>query len=723
MQVGLLISDSAGNTATARKTFSISSAPATASPVPNSAAASGSLAPPGTSSSVNVAPIIKQGLNFAVAASDSFAINGVADPDGDSVLLKWALMEEATGKTVKGNGTRVTVSPSAAPGSYELLITADDGRGGVSEAVAKVAVAAKKAVDAAKSQVAAAAAGAANAVAAAVAAKVMTVAPSIYGGRLATVPKLPTLTFYQGAVLDVDAAVSGLFNLSSPDWQKDLKASTCKWTLKGSGAAAAGGATVYGCSTPARFRLHTPGSFTLTLDVSKKGGKSVHQTSAITVNPKPFWSDYYSPSAPEGFPSGRCGANFFSGKEFNPLNVSCGGVSLPLGWGAEVGLDNAQQQLAFSWKLTPLTQRAASGHKQPLTRASQGRSPASFGAVAPGLYQAEVVGAAGGAGGGSASSIHTVYYLSGLLLVEPSAKLKLTPPSAPCAGKALQLAPAPLALLAGQKAGPARWKVTWVDAANATGKPLVLTGSGSSFSFVAQPGKYNASVTVDVTDGGVTRRLTGKASLTARPCVTCVTGRVALKTKPSSCKASSQDAVKLLASPKPAWLSAAKVEFAPKSNLGPGTRALTVIARALGSNVTANCTVKNVTIQDTTPPVVKVKKAGGECLAPANGMWACWGLSDLVNATDGCSSGKALQFQSTCGAGTGAEDCKVLANGRVCLRADAPAAGADNRTAHFDVLFRDGAGNVMKAPVKVPLTVFRDGSSRGCGVPALSGPS
>lgn len=462
----------------------------------------------------------------------------------------------------------------SSPGSYQLLITADDGKGGISEAVAKVTVTAAAAVKQSPPL------------------PVQLTAPSIYGGKLASSPQLPTRTFYQGAVMEVDAAVSGIFNLSSPNWRAGVSSAACVWTLTGSGAGAS--ATVYGCSMPARFRLSTVGSFKLTLQVTLKGAsKPQSRSCVVTVLTKPFWSEYYYAASPQGFPSGRCSSGYLSSVEFTPLSLSCGGVTLPLGWGADAGLDGAVQKLGFTWKLTPLTQRAAATHKQPLTRTSEAGGKASFGAAAPGLYLVEVVGAQGGAGGGSTSSVRSVYYLYGLLIVEPTAQLVVASPAAGCAGSAVKLALAAPALLPSQSAGPARWSVSWADAKAAIGSPLTLTGSGSSFSFVTQPGRYAAVMTMDVTDGGVVRRLTGKAAVEARPCFQCASSPVKLTTMTNRCSVAQQDAVKLMTA-QPAWKGAAKVDFAPGSDLTPGTRALTVVASSLSTNVTTKCKVNNV---------------------------------------------------------------------------------------------------------------------------------
>jgi hypothetical protein len=619
-------------------------------------------------------------------------------------------MEESTGETRAGSGPKVDLGPGAQPGDYQLLITAEDGRGGVSEAVARVAVR----PDAPAGKEAAPAVGGGGAAAA----SVITTAPAIYGSKLAAVPKLPSLTFYQGATLDVDAAASGLFDLSAAGWQDQLAGSACVWTLEGPRA---GGAKVYGCGAPARFKLAAPGTFELVLEVTPGGGgKVARASSAITVVAKPLWSDYYTAASPEGFAAGRCGQGYFSGAEFAPLALSCGGVGLPKGWGAEQGLDAAagpQRQLSFSWRLTPLTPRAAAAHKAPLARSSAGGAAAAFGAAAPGVYRAVVVGAAGGAGGGSTSSVNTVYYLSTLLIVEPTANLTLEIPPTSCAGLPVTLAPTPLALLPGQSAAPAQWDVSWADGVAATGRPVALSGSGGSFTFATQPGKYPATVTVDVADGSVTRQLTGRGTVSAKACFRCTGRNVTIVTAPDACRAAPEEALKLMEQP-PAWLASAKVDFAPGSDLSPGTRALAVTARSLSSGVVTRCTVHNVTVADATPPRVAPKKAGGECVGPADGKWACWPLPELVTAEDACSGPeRPLQFQASCGAGAGPDACRVLPDGRACVRADA-GGGAGGRTLGISVLFRDASGNAMAEPVTVPISIRRDGAP-GCARASL----
>ena len=135
-QVGLLISDSAGNIATVRKSFTIapgtgdgSSSPALAPSIPD-----------GTSSSVNVAPVVKSGQNYSVAAGASFAITGVGDADGETPTLTWVLMEDATGASRSGSSAVVAVPPTANPGSYRLLVTATDGQGATGQGTARVTV-------------------------------------------------------------------------------------------------------------------------------------------------------------------------------------------------------------------------------------------------------------------------------------------------------------------------------------------------------------------------------------------------------------------------------------------------------------------------------------------------------------------------------------------------------------------------------------------------------
>ncbi|KAF6256391.1 hypothetical protein COO60DRAFT_1702340 [Scenedesmus sp. NREL 46B-D3] len=116
-QVGLLVADSDGNTATARKNFATSSTPAGA----------------------NSPPVVKAGLAFSSTMGGSLKIAGVSDPDGDVVAIMWALMDQATGKTTQGKGDTVSLAGQAA-GRYLLLITAKDGRGGEASGTAAVTV-------------------------------------------------------------------------------------------------------------------------------------------------------------------------------------------------------------------------------------------------------------------------------------------------------------------------------------------------------------------------------------------------------------------------------------------------------------------------------------------------------------------------------------------------------------------------------------------------------
>jgi hypothetical protein len=721
-QVGLLISDTLGNTVTVRKTFSVGAA----------AAAS----PAGTSSSVNTPPVVKAGLKFTAAPGGSISLAGAAaDPDGDAVALAWTLMAEASGASSSGSGSTVRVLAGSVPGAYRLLIRASDGRGGVSEAVAAVTVGAAAAVSPPPPPPAAA---------------VLTVAPGIYGPRLAAAPQLlggasVGRAFYQGAVLDVDAAASGVFNLSSAEWPVALAGAACTWTLAGKGAAAAGGATVYGCGAPARFRLGTPGSFTLTLKaVDRATGRVLGGAStALTVSAKPFWGDFYSPASPEAFAAGGCAAGGgppqFRGAEFAVLSLACGGVGLPDGWGAELGLDGARQALAFGWRLTPLTARAAATHRAPLVRASAGGGGAAFGAAAAGLYQVELVGCAGGGGTGSgggqaataacasAASSRAAYALWGLMVVEPSSALALPAPRPACAGAAVALAPAPPALLAGQTAGAAAWSVAWADAAAATGAAVVLTGRGAGFSFAPQPGRHAATVTIDVTEPGMaTRRLVGRATVDALPCITCTTAAVALNTSSTACAAPAAAAPRLLAAVPP-WLAggAAALAFAPGASLVPGgPRAVGLVARTLASNLTATCTAPRVSVRDAAPPAASLRSGGGGiCVAPASGKWACWDAAALVAVSDACGP---VTLTPACGAGTRATACRVLTRPggpSVCLQAAPPPAGsAASAAATLDFRVTDAAGNALPEPLRLKVTVYK-AARQGCYAAGLAAPA
>jgi hypothetical protein len=598
-------------------------------------------------------------------------------------------------------------------------------------------------------------------------------APSIYGGKLAapSSPRMPAARLlYQGTVLEIDAATTGLFNLSNSGWRADAAAAACTWTLTPSSsstkpqppAAAAAVTTVYGCADPARFRLGAVGSYILTLKATLKGrAVAASASSQITVAAKPKWGGYYTPSSIQGFPAGRCtppltsgdssgsssGSSMsggFSGVEFQPLSLACSGVTLPLGWGADLGLDKAAQALSFSWRLTALTARAAAAHLQPLVGSAAGGARAAFGAVAAGLYLVDMAAGAAAAGGGSSSSSsgsssagtfatssaqpNAVYVMSSILVVGPSNRLSLLPatqqPS--CAGASLTLSPAPLALLPAQIASPASWAVTWLDATAATGRPLTLTGSGSSFGFVPQPGRYNATVTIDVREGSgstaATRRLGGWMAIGAQPCVTCTAAAVTLDTSQSACAPAAADAVRLLAL-RPPWLGAGgTVDFAAGADLSPGAaRSVGLIARSSARTgaLTAACAAAKVTVRDATAPTAALVKAQGECLSPADGRWACLPPSSLVRASDACGGLRPVRLKAACGVGASTSSCKVAADGRVCLRAETIAATTTSRAVEVAVQVADGFGNSLPAPVKVPVTVFRD-TRMGCIKPDLS---
>lgn len=750
----------------------------------------------GSGAGGNTPPVIKAGESYAAVAGESFSIaTSIADSDGDTVSIKWVLMQEASGATRSGSGPLVVVPVGSPQGAYQLLISATDPRGAVGEGTARVTV--RAAVPAPPLPPAAppgtgsglplpVGASLAPAPSAAVpqtpaspwAAPLLGL-PSIYGPPLALMPRLVAWTLYQGAVLDLDAAASGLFNLSRSSWRADLAAASCTWTLapaaagagRGAmGASGSGGATasVYGCASPARFKLSVPGEYTLTLRIAGRPGAAVASAScAVSVLTRPHWAQFYTAATPQGFAEGRCTPTQFAASEFRKVTLSCSGVSLPEGWGADQGLDGARQSLAFAWRLTALTRSAAAAHPVPLMRSPAvgplggiGGGVADFGALAPGVYAAEVVGELATAGTASVASGNTaiptvVYSLLGLLVVEPSARLAITgaPPVPACAGAPVTLAVLPLALLAGQAAAPAAWRLVWLDARAAVGKELTLGGNGGAFSFTPQPGRYLVNATVDVAAESVAgvRRLAASATLDARPCLACRSGPVTLQAAQRACAPSAADAVALLSS-RPVWLAAAPLMFAPGSSLQPGgPRRVSVIARAaLTPGLADNCSVSAVSVRDGTPPVVSLHHASGACTAPATSAWACWpSAAALVNATDNCAALRPVTVRAACDPAGAPGVCRVLADGRVCVLAAAVGgSGGDDSSSSrssgtavgsvgsnssmgagaapsswqgASLLVRaiDGFGNPLAQPLRVPVTVYRSATS-GCLPPSLA---
>lgn len=805
-QVGLLLSDTAGNIVTVRKSFSIT--PETAAGGGNNSGGGGSGRGSGSGSDSggglvlesgsagisssgggsNTAPVVRAGLSYATTPGGSFSVaTGVADAEGDVVAIKWVLMQEATGATRSGSGPLVTVPAGSPPGGYRLLVTAADPLGATGEGTARVDVRA----------------AALNPVPAALLTGSSTLPlpiggwpappapgpraplppardrqplppPSIYGAPLAAAPRLPARTLQQGAVLELDAAASGLFDLSRASWRGDIAAAHCLWTLEPAAAAAGSGgarssggsgsgsssgtARVYGCGSPARFKLAAPGPYVVTLQVAARaGGAAANTSAAITVLARPYWSQFYTAATPQAFPAGRCAPSQLAGSEFRRVTLACSGVSLPRGWGADQGLDGVQQALAFAWRLTPLSAGAAAAHPAPLVHSSaagvgrSGGGAADFGALAPGLYAAEVVGAlASGSGArGSTADPAAVYCLWGLLVVEPNSQLPVTgAPVAPtCAGSSVTLRAPPPALLPRQAAMPPAWSVAWLDARAAVGRELALGGSGAAFSFTPQPGRYAVNASVDVTTAGAAgvRRLAAQLTLDARPCLACVATNVTLHTSVGACAPAAADAAKLLAA-RPAWLATAPPAFAPGSDLRPGgPRRLAVVARAaLTPGLAGNCSVDAVTIIDSAPPTLALRRAGGECVAPASGGWACWAsAAALAVASDNCASLHPVTVVAACDPTAAPSACRVLPDGRVCVRATPPggagaaavaaAAAAAEGAARGSVsaaatswpgpalLVRasDGFGNAAAQPLRVPITAHR-AAMIGCVAPSLA---
>lgn len=171
-QVGLLITDSNGATATAKKTFYVNATATTPSPyAPTRAAAATATAQlqsgpaatptPGTASSGsgaasgNAVPRVMKDLSFVGFSGGAISIAGaVQDPDpGDKPKIKTSLISANGGdggaaaggvgavasEAFDGSGEMVSLVGVPA-GDYTLLITADDGHGGVAAGVSSVKV-------------------------------------------------------------------------------------------------------------------------------------------------------------------------------------------------------------------------------------------------------------------------------------------------------------------------------------------------------------------------------------------------------------------------------------------------------------------------------------------------------------------------------------------------------------------------------------------------------
>lgn len=156
-QVGLLVSDTRGGIATAKKTFTVevatppapapaapAAAPTPAAPAPAPAAAAAAAAPAG-----NAPPAVRPDLSFVGFAGGAISIAGAAsDADGDPLTIRTTIIGAATPEAaagaappamLEGTGDMVSLAGVTA-GDYTLLITATDSKGASGAGVASVKV-------------------------------------------------------------------------------------------------------------------------------------------------------------------------------------------------------------------------------------------------------------------------------------------------------------------------------------------------------------------------------------------------------------------------------------------------------------------------------------------------------------------------------------------------------------------------------------------------------
>jgi hypothetical protein len=353
--------------------------------------------------------------------------------------------------------------------------------------------------------------------------------------------------------------------------------------------------------------------------------------------------------------------------------------------------------------------------------------------------------------GGPPSSSNTAYYLVTSLQVLPVRTLTFTTPKDPvCAGQPVSLE-APALAVTPDGAQPAfAWRVAHAATAAAAGGSSraqqggqqVLQGAGKTFGFTLQPGRYDVHLAATLPDGG---SLAGSGTLLAAPCIACKQGVVPIRLPEGGCRATAAQAAQLLQGALPQGV---QLRWDNSSATGPGLRNATVHARAAagaaaaagdaavgpgdGAWLTSSCRAL-VLFKDMEPPAVQPLHPQGVCLSPPNAKWACWSAQQLVNISDNCAAAglpqrqQQLAYRVACSRGR--SGCRVLADGRACVRA------ADaGRVVELTVAAKDAAGN-MAEPVGVLVHVraahAAAGSSARCqqaqlepadvGLPAAAG--
>lgn len=288
-QIGLLVMDSQGHTASARKDFTVGS---------------------GTGV-INNPPIIRAGMTYNGTVGGVLQITGITDPDGDNITVTWALLDQSTGQTATGTGFTILLANLTA-GPHLLLITAKDGKGGETTGTAAVTVLPKPGTTVSSTS------GTSGQ-------RLPNLSPKPAGTK-ATIKQLPDLELPQGAVMELDAASFNLLPIGAK-----LDSYVWEMTVHGTGEPMA---TVYG--RLGRFELSTVGVFDTKLLVRTTSGKEYNSTGSVRVLAPVSPAAALDPWA--GF-SGSCGP--FNAKQYTAATISCPSVAAP---GAKGGL-------YYSWKL------------------------------------------------------------------------------------------------------------------------------------------------------------------------------------------------------------------------------------------------------------------------------------------------------------------------------------------------------------------------------------
>lgn len=483
-----------------------------------------------------------------------------------------------------------------------------------------------------------------------------------------TFTRFPNITMPAGGLLQLDAGLLSLLPAGA-------LVKSYQWSLTKQGSAQAL-QTLFGRT--GKFTPDTPGAYNLVLSVVDTAGKTYRSTVTIKAAATPA----------AGAAEGGCGP--WSMQQFSNVTLRCSDVTV-----------SGTTSPAYSWRLT----RASDRRVWNSTRAAP-----AFGALDPGLYQVQLWVAPKR----PATAATAAYTLVSHLKVTRRSSMQLMPPASACIGVPVVLQAPKLVLPSGLRVAYS-WAVALRQPSTPLLSPEPLTGVGSTFTFVPEAGTYTVSVTGTISGTGSSaagNTLVGTTSLTPTNCwrAACKTGRRAI-TVDNRCTVPLTRAAALLQSPAP---SGYRVVFGPNSVLSRGDAQVTVVAQPpTAAQPTTTCTAQ-VSIRDTTAPQVRLRRASGGCVAPANGNWHCFAVNALVNATDNCPG--AMSAALTCAAGAGADVCRVVGGNQACVKAVTTL--ADGAVVNFSLVARDAAGNASPA-LTVPVAV-RKAATAGCPVPALT---